>query len=143
MKYVFGSPGWLAAIHGIIAERAAWESKARPNLSMSVCEVFLNAPGGLANAEGAKIAWSCVVDGAHVDFQLRERDDLRFKVLAEYEALLPLGRYDTRGEPTRAVELARMAAELIGSGKMRTVGARVADPAAMTSVHDAIARLTQ
>jgi hypothetical protein len=143
MKYVFGSPGWLAAIHGVIAERAAWELKAKPNLSMSICEVFLNAPRDLANAEGGKIAWSCVVDGPHIDFQLRERDDVRFKVIAEYEPLLPLGRYDTRAEPTRAAELARMAAELIASGKMRTVGERIADPAAMTSVHDAIARLTR
>jgi hypothetical protein len=143
MKYNFGSKGWLAAIHGIIVERAAWELKAKPKLSMSICEVFLDAPHALANADGGRIAWSCVVAGGDVDFQLSERDDVRLKVLVDYQAALPLGRYDTCGDPGRAAELARMVADLIRLGKLRMVGEDVADPQLMTSVHDAIARLTQ
>jgi hypothetical protein len=142
MKYAFASPGWLAAIHGLIAERASWEIKTKPSLRMSVCEVFLNAPPALARADGV-IVWSCVIDGADIDFQLRERNDVHFKVLAEYDPILPLGRFDTKGDPARAAELAGMAAALIQSGAMKTIGQRVGDPQAMTSVHDAIARLTE
>ncbi|MEI9988528.1 MAG: hypothetical protein WDM86_00685 [Rhizomicrobium sp.] len=141
VKYSFASPGWLAAIHGIIVERAAWESKTKPNLHMSICEVFYNAPPHLSDKDG-KIAWSCVIAGGKVDFQLRERDDVRFKVLGDYEAIVPLGRFDTKGDPARAAELAALGAATRAAGKLRTIGQRPDDADAMTSVHDAIARLT-
>jgi|ERR1700723_2440751 hypothetical protein len=141
MKYEFASPAWLAAIHGIISERAAWLIKDTPDLRMSICEVFTGAPAHLADQAG-KIVWSCVIDGAGVDFRLAERDDVRFKVTVAYAAVLPLGRFDTKGDPERRVELSRMSADLIERGVMKIVGARDADPRAMPSVHDAIARLT-
>jgi hypothetical protein len=105
--------------------------------------VFTGAPAHLADADG-KLAWSCVVDGADVDFRTEARDDVRFKVIGDYAAILPLGRYDTRGDPARAAELAAMAAKVRESGGMRTIGARPAGPDAqpLSSVHDAIARLT-
>src|SRR5580692_2542006 len=98
MKYEFASPAWLAAIHGIISERAASLAKQTPDLRMSICEVFTGAPGHLADAAG-KITWSCVIDAGVVDFRPTERDDVRFKVTVDYQAVLPLGRFDTRGDP--------------------------------------------
>jgi hypothetical protein len=141
MKYEFASPTWLAAIHGIISERAAWLMKETPELRMSICEVFTDAPAHLAN-EGGKIVWSCVIEGGVVDFRLTERDDVRFKVTVDYEAVLPLGQFDTKGDPERQAELSQMSADLIERGVMRIVGRRDSDARAMPSVHDAIAQLT-
>jgi hypothetical protein len=103
---------------------------------MSICEVFADAPSHLAGADG-RVVWSCVVD-----FRLLERDDVRFKVTVDYEAVLPLGQFDTAGDAERAATLARMSADLIERGVMRIEGRRDNDPGAMPSVHDAIARLT-
>ncbi len=141
MKYEFAGPEWCAALHGLIAERAAWEVKTKPNLTMSICEVFTNAPTHLAD-EGGKVAWSCVVDGDTIDFQRRERDDVRFKVVGDYAAILPLGQYSVRGDPSRAAELAAMAAKVRETGGMQTTGERAANPQAISSIHDAIAALT-
>ena len=141
MKYEFASREWCAVLHGLIAERAAWEVKSKPNLAMSICEVFTNAPAHMADADG-KVAWSCVIEDGRVDFQIRERDDVKFKVVGEYAAILPLGQYDTHGDPARAAELGTMAAKALESGGMKTTGERIANPQAITSIHDAIARLT-
>ena len=141
MKYEFASPTWLAAIHGLIAERAATLSQTVPNLHMSICEVFTRAPAHLADSAG-QIAWSCVVNGGEVDFRLSERDDVDFKVIVDYAAVLPLGRYDSQGEPARRENLSRMSAALIEQGVMRIIGQRGSDPNVMPSVHDAIAQLT-
>ena len=142
MKYEFASSEWLAALHGIIVERAETLSKSQPNLWMSTCEVFYDAPRHLADENG-KVAWSCVVNGGNVDFQRRERDDIRYKVLADYDAIVPMGRYDTRGEEARAAELQRMVGALLADGKMsRPLGDKVRDADSFPLLHDAIARLT-
>jgi len=108
---------------------------------MSICEVFTNAPAHLADETG-KITWSCVIDAGVVDFRPADRDDVRFKVTVDYPAVLPLGQFDTKGDPERQTELSRMSAELIERGLMKIVGTRDSDPRAMPSVHDAIAKLT-
>jgi hypothetical protein len=141
MRYEFASPGWLAAIHGIISERAGQLIKETAGLRMSICEVFTDAPSHLADDAG-RIVWSCVIDDGVVDFRLAERDDTRFKVTVDYAAVLPLGRFDTKGDPERQTELSRMSAELIEKGVMKVMGTRDSDPRAMPSVHDSIAKLT-
>lgn len=142
MKYEFASPQWIAALHGIIVERVARESAHKPSLTMSICEVYTDVPTRLAQGQ-PRIAWSCVVEGTDVDFRLTERDDVRMKVVVQYGAVLPLGRYDTKDDPTRAAELATLAAALLTSGQMQMIGGPSTDPQAMSSVHDAIARLTE
>ena len=142
MRYEFASPQWLAALHGIIVERADREAEVKPQLSMSICEVFTDAPARLAGPE-RRIVWSCVVQGGEIDFRLAERDDVRMKVVVPYDKVLALGRYDTRGDPARAAELAAIAAALRASGDMQTIGPHHPEPQAISSVHDAIARLTE
>lgn len=141
MRYEFGSTEWLAALHGIIAERTAALSLANPRLWMSTCEVFTNAPAHLADTDG-NIVWSCVVEGGKVDFQRTERD-LGYKVIADYAAVLPMAQYDTLGEPERRTVLMDMIKDLLKSGNMkRPFGTRSDDPNAFPKLHDAIAKLT-
>lgn len=141
MKYSFGSPEWLAALHGIIVERATTLGQQNPRLWMSTCEVFTNAPADIADATG-KIAWSCVVEGTKVDFQRTERD-LRYKVVADYNAILPMARYAAHGDPERRAVLTDMIAKLLASGQMqRPFGNRADDPDAFPKLHDVIAGLT-
>jgi hypothetical protein len=141
MKYEFASREWCAALHGIIAERAAVEIKTKPNLTMSVCEVFSNAPAHLADKDG-KLAWSAVVQGDKIDVRPAERDDVKVKVHADYQTCVPLGQFSTDGDPARAAKLQSMVAAAVAAGKLTFVGERAATPDSMTSIHDAIARLT-
>lgn len=141
MRYEFGSTEWLAALHGIIAERTAALSPSNPRLWMSTCEVFTNAPAHLADENG-NITWSCVIEDGKVDFQRTERD-LRYKVIADYDAVLPMGQYDTLDQPDRRAVLMDMIKELLDSGGMtRPFGTRSDDPDAFPKLHDAIAKLT-
>ena len=140
MKYEFASREWCAALHGVIAERVANEVKTKPNLTMSICEVFHDAPLRLA-PEG-KLAWSCIVEGDKVDFRASERDDVRVKVTADYETTVPLGQFSTEGDPARAAQLQQMVAAAVAAGKLKFDGDRTPSPNALTSIHDAIARLT-
>lgn len=139
--YVFGSREWMAAFHGLVAERVAALAPANPDLTLSICEVFTNPPAALS-PDGAPLAWSCVVSGGEVDFRPVARDDVAFKVVVDYDAVLPLGRYDTRGDPARAAELRAMGQALAASGKMTVTGVRASGPSALGSFHDAIAKLT-
>ncbi len=142
MRYEFGSTEWLAALHGIIAERVAALSPTNPKLWMSTCEVFYNAPAHLAGPDG-KISWSCVIADGNVDFTRTERDDVRYKVLADYQAVLPMAQYDTLDDADRQVVLQQMVKDLLDAGNMsRPLGARSPDPDHFPKLHDAIARLT-
>jgi hypothetical protein len=141
MKYEFGGPLWSAALHGMIAERVATLSKTNPNLTMSICEVFNDAPERLAGPS-RKLAWSCVVEGDKVDFRPEERNDVRVKVTADWAATVPLGQFCTEGDPERAAKLQSMVAATVAAGKLSFVGDRTPNADSVPSIHDAIARLT-
>ena len=141
MSYEFASPLWMAALHGIIVERVAQELPAKPDLVMSICEVFYGAPPHIAGPAG-ETAWSCLVRGGAVDFRMAARDDVAVKVRADYSATVPLGRYVVGGDPVRQAELAAMGAALTAAGKLERIGERPPPERALSSIHDAIARLT-
>jgi hypothetical protein len=65
-----------------------------------------------------------------------------FKVTADYDAMLPIARYDTEGDPQRAAELGRMVMELVTAGKFRAVGQRLSGPEVLEPLHDRMAPLT-
>jgi hypothetical protein len=141
VKYEFASPLWMAALHGIIAERVARELPDKPDLAMSLCEVFEGAPAHFAGPSGV-VAWSCVVCDGEIDFRQTARDDVALQVRADYAAVLPLGRYVVAGDPARQAELTALGAALADAGKLKRRGERPPAERALSSIHDAIARLT-
>jgi hypothetical protein len=138
MKYEFGSRPWLAALHAIICERA--RAVTQPGFTFSICEVYLEVPDHLAADH--RLAWSAFVRGQTVDFVLEERDDVDFKAIADYAAIVPLGRYDTGGQPDRMDELVALSVAVRESGKLKSVGNPPDRNAPLGSLHDAIAALT-
>lgn len=140
MKYRFASPSWLAAVHGTISERAAAMISAGDHPTFSMCEVFYGAPEGIAN-DGDRVVWSCVVDGATIDFRTEERDDVQLKVVADYATCEPLASYDTEGKPERQAEFARLMSEGREAGKVDVVY-QPGGVGSLGSVHDAAARFT-
>lgn len=138
MKYAFASPGWMAFMHGLIVERVAGLPR---DVAWSLCEVFTDPPPDLS-PDGRPIAWHAVVRDGQVEFGATERDDVEVKITIDYEACVPLGRYDTRGEPERAAELAAMAQDLRDRGLMSVRGDRAGRDPRAGNFHDVIARVT-
>jgi hypothetical protein len=141
MKYEFASPGWMAFMHGMIAERVAQLGEAATTLNWSICEVFTNPPASLSSS-GAPLAWRCVVRGGEVSFAAEESDDVDVKVVVDYAAVVPLGRYDTRGDPARTAELAGMGQVLLKDGRMTVLGDRSKRDPRIGNLHDAVAKVT-
>ncbi len=141
MKYEFASAGWMAFMHGMIAERVKQLGEQSPPLRISLCEVFTDPPRHLS-PDGSPIAWHCVLDEHGLRFGAHEVDDVLWKVRGDYGAILPLGRYDTRGDPDRAASLARMGTDLVARGLMAIEGDRSLRDPRVGSFHDEIARVT-
>jgi hypothetical protein len=141
LSYEFASPGWKAFMHGMITVNVARLGDDAKGLRWSICEVFTDPPAHLS-ADGAPIAWFCKVVDDEVTFGDGDVDDVEVKVIADYAAVLPLGRYDTAGDPERAAELARMSAGLVARGELTRIGDRAGRDPRMPSLHDLIARVT-
>ncbi|MDZ4375303.1 MAG: hypothetical protein U1C74_28295, partial [Phenylobacterium sp.] len=104
-------------------------------------EVFTDPPAALS-PDGSPLAWHCRVEAGAVTFAATETDDVAFKVIVDYAAVVPLGRYDTQGEPARQAELAAMAQALRDTGRMRVIGDRSGRDPRVGDFHDLIARVT-
>lgn len=141
MKYAFASPGWMAFMHGLVTERVRRFQTEAPDIAWSICEVFTDPPADLS-PDGAPLAWHCIVKDGQVTFGDTVRDDVAFKVIIDYDAVVPLGRYDTRGEPARQAELGAMAQALREQGKMTIIGDRTNRDPRVGDFHDVIAKVT-
>lgn len=141
MKYEFLSRPWFAALHAIIWEKSRNASSSDANLRYSICEVFTDVPSSLATLPGGRVAWHAIVRGSDVVFGLSERDDVDLKATADYSAVLPLARFDTRGQADRAAELQAMSQALATRGLLKVAGAPPMN-GPFASLHDAIAALT-
>lgn len=141
MRYEFAGPGWMAFMHGMMVERAARLATEPPEVAWSICEVFTDPPRDLSR-NGRPLAWYAEVRGGQVEFGGTERDDVDVKIVADYNAVLPLARYDTRGDPARAAELAAAGQALRDQGLMTIVGDRAGRDPRVGNFHDAIARVT-
>jgi hypothetical protein len=145
MKYEFGSPAWLGALHATFAERVGALLREQPDrtatLSYSICEV-MTSPPATVSPDGSPIAWWCVIDGGAVAFGLGEIDDVGRKVTIDYSAALPLARFDTRGSHEGEVEMGRLLQATIDQGLAKRIVRDETRPAGL-NVHDAMARLTR
>jgi hypothetical protein len=141
MKYDFGSPGWMAFLHGLVVERVQRFRVEAPDIAWSICEVFTNPPAALS-PDGTPLAWHCIVRDGVVTFGNSERQDVDYRFIADYDDILPLGRFDTRGEVARQQALQTMAAELRASERVQVFGDRSARDPRVGDFHDILARAT-
>lgn len=139
-KYEFAGPEWRAFMHGLISERLSKMEQAKM-IDWSFCEVFTNAPDHL-RSDGQNAVWHCIVRNGTASFGSTELADATMKITADYEAILPLARFDTLGDPERALELQTQSKTLMESGRMTISG----DPSKLDprlgSLHDPIAKVT-
>lgn len=141
MKYEFASPGWFAFVHGRLSERFEALGSARFEVDWSICEIFSGPPVHLSPS-GASLAWHCVIRDGVFRFAASEAGDVQLLVRADYASVLPIGRYETRGEPRRVAELRAMMAEASERGLLRIEGEMRGRDRRFADVHDILARAT-
>lgn len=130
-KVEFAGDEWLEAIASKLARFAA----ANPNVTLSICEVFTDAPARL----GGRIAWHARIAGGRSAFARTEIDDADIKNIADYDTILPFARLHLSEETKPVYE--QMMAEALASGKLRRVGT-VDAPAALHALHNEMAEIT-
>lgn len=86
----FASPPWLELLERLLLAAAALNSS---SVSGVTCEVYRNVPRHLA-AEG-RLAWTRRMRNGSVEIAFEEcpDDEADIKLVADYEALLPLVRF--------------------------------------------------
>jgi hypothetical protein len=132
----------MAAVHGVLVQRASSRSRRGLPVGPSICEVYVNAPARLASPSG-RLAWSCLFAGAVVEFQTVERDDVDVKYEVDYETAAPFVRFDSRNDPARLEEMAAMTRAALADGKLAVKGkATNVAPDETGSMHDIVARFT-
>jgi hypothetical protein len=131
----------MAFLHGLQVSRAAALREIAPGIKWSICEVFTAPPRDLS-PNGQPLAWYSFIDDGAVRFGNANRTDVDYHVVVAYDDVLPIGRYDTKGDPKRREELVRMSGTLIESGRMTVTGDRSTRDPRIGDFHDALARVT-
>jgi len=140
-RYEFAGPEWRAFMHAIIRTRLSQLEDHGKSVDWSFCEVFTDAPEHL-RTDGDAAAWHCVVEKGELTFGSTILEEPTFRVTADYAAIYPLAKYDTKGEPGRGAELGQMSQDLMAKGQLAVVGDPTALDARLGSFHDAIAAVT-
>lgn len=142
MRYELASREWFAAVHGIFAQRASCLAAQGINDRVSVCEVYRDVPSSLGWGT-RDVAWSCVYEAGVADFQLCERDDVRFKAAGSCAAFARLAGYAVNGDPARLEAYTAMTVAELESGAIEVlIGKRLKEPGDLENLHDVIARVT-
>lgn len=142
MRYELASREWFAAVHGILAQRASCLAAQGLTDRVSVCEVYRDVPASLGWAT-RDVAWSCVYEAGVADFQLCERDDVRFKAAGSHAAFARLAGYAIDGDPAREAAYVAMTMAELESGAIEVlIGKRFKEPGDLEYLHDVIARIT-
>lgn len=143
MKYRFGTREWAAAVHGVFAQRASTLVTLGITERVSICEVYRNVPPELGWNDN-ELAWSCVYEDGAVDFALRERDDVAFKVAGDFSAFIELSTFVIGNDPARETTYRKLAMEKARAGQIELlIGNGFVEPGNLESVHDVLARLTE
>jgi hypothetical protein len=131
----------MAFMHGLQVDRARELYAIAPEAGWSICQVFTDPPEQLS-ADGAPLAWHSIARDGAVIFGREDRADVDYHVVVAYHDVLPIARYDTRGDPERRAALAQLSASLVAAGRMRVTGDRSGDDPRIGDFHDLIARVT-
>ena len=89
-KFAFASPEWVDIARSVLEELVAEHGE--PGKSYSVCEVFTNAPPGLAGADATTAAWHFRIVDKTVTVGEGEISDADMNVRIDYESVLPVAR---------------------------------------------------
>ena len=89
-KVVFASHEWIALARTILEDLVA--EHGRSGHTFSICEVFTNAPPGLAGDEETVAAWYIRIDGKHVEVGEGAIEGADMSVSVDYDEVLPVAR---------------------------------------------------
>jgi len=140
-KVEFLSDGWIEAFRAVIAECfAAAGDESSPRNATLLSESYTGVPSHIAasGSRGFSIRMREGVPSLHAEVD----PSAMVRIAGEYQSMLPVSRFDSRGEPAKAQEMNAMFGGLIASGKAQATGAFDSLPAWIGGLHDRIAART-
>jgi hypothetical protein len=131
----------MAFLHGLQVDRVGTLQDVAPDVSWSICQVYTEPPVELS-PDGRPLVWHSIIKDGVVTFGPEDRSDVDYYVVVGYNDVLPIARFDTRGDPERRAELSRMSGALVESGRMTVNGDRDRRDPRIGDFHDPLARVT-
>jgi hypothetical protein len=141
-KHEFASPAWFEALHDAIQRLAQAAGSGLDGVRWTVCEVFTDVPEHIAQTPDRRAAWHCRVRGQEIAFGLGEIDDADFKVIADYQTVLPLARLHLGDDPKVMERVNETMMKAVMEGRMQIHGDLGSRPAAFATLHDEMVRVT-
>ena len=133
-KVTFASVEWVGLARTVLEELVAEHGEA--GKSFSACEVFTDAPEGLAGPEATTAAWHFRIVGKTVTVGEGEIDGADFNVRAAYAQVLPLAKLVYTPEMVARMRASQPQAEAGGNGQPTP-------PAYLVERHNRLAVLTK
>ena len=89
-KVTFASLAWVDLARAVLEELVAEHGE--PGVSFSACEIFTDAPPGMAGADDTTVAWHFRIDGKTVTVGAGAIDGAVMNIRADYTGTLPVAR---------------------------------------------------
>lgn len=138
-KHEFASAGWFEFLREKIE---ALLRDAPDDARWNVCEVFTQVPTHLSQTPDRQASWHGRIRGRELEFGQGEIHDADFKVVADYQTVLPLARLVFADDPGAQARVDETLEKANREGKMRVEGSRDSRPDCLDGLHDAMARVT-
>jgi hypothetical protein len=136
----FASAEWLTYLKKLFLARAATNPKTVDGVT---CEVYRNPPAHLLPAGKSVLAWTRTIRNgiATVSFEECPNEDADVKLVADYDALLPLARFIVT-EENEAAFIGAMD-EAVREGRVTVVRETRSDQPRDYTIHNLIGALTR
>ncbi|MFQ5926332.1 MAG: hypothetical protein ACE5MH_02735 [Terriglobia bacterium] len=134
-KVAFASPEWVAIARTVLEELVAKHGEA--GKSLSVCEVFTDAPPGMAGGDETTAAWHFRIVDKTVTVGEGEIPDADMKVRVDYKSALPMARLVYTPELLAQMERNPPQVEAQASGDRSNL------PSYLVELHNRLAEVTQ
>lgn len=118
----FCSAEWVAHAGDYLRQAAAEAKADLAGVSVAFNEVFTDAPKHLGPDEHGRIGWYMRIAGGEVEVARGILTDADFRIIGDYETIVPLARLVYAGNPENAEKAARLGAEGAKAGKIRREG---------------------
>ncbi len=135
----FGSPAWYEMLKLLFKAMARLNPASIPPV---VCEIYRNAPPHLSETGRLVCTVRTQNGSATMSFDECPDDEADLKVVADYDALLPMARFVITDE--NEADFARMMREAVEAGQVEMVQARWSPPSKPDhTMHNLVAALTR
>ncbi len=138
-KFEFGSPEWVAAVHGVV--RDLMKDQSLEGITYSLSERYVNPPSHLL--EYAPLGWHLIIENGSLVLGSGPLDSAERNTVADYTSIVPLALVDFDATPEALESFQKDALAMLASGALSTEGRASSEVfPCLSALHDRIAKIT-